>query len=326
MSKQTDRLAKILKGIKKASEKSGTPANEITKLQLFEIAPDITPWEVRELGGLTTIKAKYFPKTEVKPVEPKILIFDIETAPILAHAWGLWDQNIALNQIENDWSVLSWAAKWLKDPPNKVMYEDNRAAKDYTDDKKLLKGIWNLLDEADIVITQNGRAFDVKKLNARFIMNGFQPPSSYKHIDTLAIAKKNFAFTSNKLEFMTDKLCVKYKKLKHNKFPGFAMWKACLAGNQEAWKEMEKYNKYDVLSLEELYHKLSAWDHTVNFEAYDEQIGHKCTCGSTDFKKHGYAYTNAGKFQRFKCSKCGKESRSKFNLLTKEKRKSIRIG
>ncbi len=255
---------------------------------------------------------------------PRILIFDIETAPMIVYAWGLWDQNIALNQIKDDWHVLSWAAKWLDDGPTKVMYQDQRNAKDVRDDKKILEGIWKLLDEADVVITQNGISFDSKKLNARFIMHGMQPPSSYKHIDTLRIARKHFAFTSNKLEYMTDKLCTKYKKLAHGNYPGFSMWKACLAGDKAAWKEMEKYNKYDVLSLEELYTKLQAWEKTINFDAYTADLTHTCSCGHKQFSNKGYAYTSAGKFHRYKCLKCGKESRGKENLLSKEKRKSMR--
>jgi uncharacterized protein YprB with RNaseH-like and TPR domain len=204
------------------------------------------------------------------------------------------------------------------------MYQDQRNAKDVQDDKKILEGIWKLLDEADVVITQNGIKFDSKKLNARFVMHGMKPPSSYKHIDTLRIARKHFAFTSNKLEYMTDKLCKKYKKLAHGKFPGFAMWKACLAGNQAAWKEMEKYNKYDVLSLEELYTVLQAWESSINFDAYTDDLTHTCSCGHKKFRNKGYAYTSAGKFNRYQCLECGKESRGKENLLIKAKRQSMR--
>jgi RNase_H superfamily len=264
------------------------------------------------------------PKKQTNKPGPRILLLDIETAPIIAYTWGLWDQTVALNQIKQDWHVLSWAAKWLDDGPNKVMYQDQRNEKDITNDKKILQGIWKLLDEADIVIGQNSKAFDIKKLNARFIMHGMQPPSSYRQIDTLSMAKKHFAFTSNKLEYMTDKLCVKYKKLQHGKFPGFSMWKACLAGNKDAWKEMEKYNKYDVLSLEELYNKLAAWDSTVNFAAYQDDLAHTCSCGHKEFRNKGYAYTSSGKFHRYQCFKCGKESRGKENLLTKEKRQAMR--
>ena len=254
----------------------------------------------------------------------KVLIFDIETAPMLGYVWGLWDQNVALNQIKQDWYVLSWSAKWLYDAPEKVMYEDQRKAKNIEDDAKLLRNIWKLLDEADVVITQNGQSFDVKKLNARFIQNGFNPPSSFRHIDTLQIAKAKFGFTSNKLEYMTDKLCTQYKKLKHAKFSGFELWKQCLAGNKEAWKEMEVYNKYDVLSLEELYTILAPWDSKINFNVFHDELEHQCNCGSTEFTRRGYKYTNSGKFHRLVCDNCGAEHSDKHNLLSKEKKKSLR--
>lgn len=253
---------------------------------------------------------------------PKVLFLDIETAPILAQVWSIWEQNVGLNQIKSDWFVLSWAAKWLGE--NTMLYQDQRRAKNVEDDAKLLKGIWGLLDEADIVVTQNGRAFDVKKLNARFIINGFRPPSPFKQIDTKLIAKKHFAFTSNRLEYMSDKLCTKYKKLKHHEFQGFELWKECLAGNQKAWKVMERYNCHDVLALEELYQKLSPWDKTVNFNLYRDTTDIVCNCGSKKFESRGYRYTVAGKFRRLQCQDCGAWAQDKENLLSKEKRKSLK--
>lgn len=261
-----------------------------------------------------------------KPKGLKVLVFDIETAPILGYVWGLWDNNLGLNQINKDWHVLSWSAKWLGDKPSKVMYMDQRNAKNIEDDSGILKGIWKLLDECDVVLTQNGKQFDVKKLNARFILNGFQPPSSYRHIDTLQIAKKHFGFTSNKLAYMSDKLCKKYKKLTHGKFSGFDMWKECLAGNLKAWKEMEKYNKYDVLALEELYTKFAPWDSGVDFNVYSEGGKHVCSCGSTDFVHNGHSYRATGKFKKFKCKKCGAETLDRRNVLSPDRRKELRKG
>lgn len=262
---------------------------------------------------------------------PNILIFDIETSPIIAHVWQLWDQNVALNQIQSDWHVLSWSAKWLESsdkklvygPHRRVMYKDQRNKKNMENDKKLLEEIWKLLDAADIVITQNGKKFDQKKLNARFVLHGMKPPSPYKHIDTVVIARKHFGFTSNKLEYMTDKLCKKHKKSKHKKFHGHYLWRECLANNLEAWKEMESYNKKDVLSLEELYHVLSPWDNSINFNIYHNNDSHTCNCGSTDIQHRGYSYTAAGKYARFVCKKCGAWGRGAENLMSKEKRASL---
>jgi len=255
---------------------------------------------------------------------PKVLIFDIETAPMLAYVWGLWDQNVGLNMIKEEWYVMSFAAKWLGDPASKVMYCDQEHIKPQKNDKKLLQEIWDLLDEADIVITQNGIKFDQKKLNARFIMQGLKPTSSYRHIDTLRIAKRHFAFTSNKLAYMTDKLCVKYKKLSHGNFAGFDLWKQCMDHNPKAWEEMKKYNKYDVLSLEELYYALIPFDNTIDFNVYHEGLGSICKCGSEEFKSAGFFYTSSGKFKKYICKSCGHETRDKVNLLSKNKKKSLK--
>lgn len=242
--------------------------------------------------------------------KPKILIYDVETCPIIAHVWSLWENNVGLNQIVSDWHILSWAAKWYEAPPSEVMYMDQQGIQPIENDKKLLRGIWKLLDEADIVITQNGKHFDQKKLNARFILSGMKPPSPYRHIDTKQIASRHFGFTSNKLEYMTDKINKKYKKLQHAKFPGHALWTACLANNPKAWAEMKKYNIHDVLATEELYTHMLPWENTVHFNVYTGK-DMECNCGSTSLAKNGHAYTNTGKYQRYKCSACGSNYRDK---------------
>jgi uncharacterized protein YprB with RNaseH-like and TPR domain len=321
-----DILEEIKGFIQEAAKKFNVEPFNVTPAQFWLVSENITEWQLRKRGGFTAVRDALFPKKD--SIDPnkkaKVLIFDIETAPILAHVWQLWDQTVGLNQIENDWHVLSWSAKWLDDPEDKIMYMDQRNAKNIEDDKEILEGIWKLLDEADVVITQNGKAFDQKKLNARFVMNGMQPPSTFKHIDTKVIAKKHFAFTSNSLEYMTSHLCTKYKKLKHAKFSGFSLWKACLEGNLEAWEEMRIYNNHDVLSLEELYKKLAPWDNSVDFNIYHNGLENTCSCGSSDFIKYGLHHTKTGVFQRYRCKKCGSETRDSSNLLSKEKRASLK--
>lgn len=253
----------------------------------------------------------------------KILLFDIETSPILAHVWGLWENNVALNQIKTDWHLLSWSAKWLGDPESKIMYQDQRRAKNIEDDKNLLKDLWTLLDQCDLTITQNGASFDHKKVNARLALNNMRPYSPCEYIDTFRIAKKKFGFTSNKLEYLADKLGVKYKKSQHKKFPGFDLWKACLAGNPEAWKEMEEYNKADVLSLEGVYHRLRPWENSYNPNVFSDDLAITCACGNKRLQKNGFKFTKNSKSQRYLCTSCGSIFTGKKNLLSKEKRGSL---
>jgi hypothetical protein len=125
---------------------------------------------------------------------------------------------------------------------------------------------------------------------------------------------------------MTDKLCVKYKKLTHGEFPGFKLWAECLKGNIKAWKEMEEYNKHDVLALEELYvDHLAKWDSTISFDSYTNVVQTRCNCGSTEFTPKGYHYTKKSKYAKYVCNHCGKETRDSKNLFTKNKRGSLRV-
>ena len=264
---------------------------------------------------------------EVRLSEARILVCDIETSPILAYVWGLFDQNIGLNQIVEDWSVLSWAAKWLGE--DEIFYQDVRAATNKRDDKEILQLIWKLLDEADVVIWHYGKQFDKKKLNARFILNSMTPVSPYREIDTKEISSQTFKFTSNKLEYLADKLNVHFKKLKHSKFPGQEMWNECLKNNHEAFDEMEIYNKHDILATEELYHKLQAWQkNPIDFNVFRvDSITNKCNCGSANLTRQGWRTTNSGRFQRYRCEVCGawsQDSGSANNALSKEKRSGLK--
>lgn len=268
---------------------------------------------------ISTKKMMDEPVPDHQETMPKILIYDIETSPCLGYVWGLWNNDIGLNQLYRDWDIMSYAAKWLGE--DEVFYQDQVGA---GSEKKLLQGIWKLLDEADIVITHNGKKFDERKLNARFIEHGLKPVGKKKHIDTLVIAKREFAFTSNKLEYLTNKFCVKHKKKSHSKFPGFSLWLECLRDSPAAWKEMKEYNIADVQALEELYFKLAPYDNTVNFNLFHDYDVTFCSCGSTDFRKNGFAYTNVSKFQRYTCKECGNHIRGRVNLLSKDKRKSLK--
>lgn len=246
---------------------------------------------------------------------PKILLLDVETSPIISYTWGLWDQNVGLNQVVEDSHILSFAAKWLGSPDKEVFYMDQSKNKKIVDDSRLLKDIRDLMDEADIIVGHNSKKFDIKKLNASFVIANIEPPSSYRQIDTLTLAKKYFNFTSNKLEYLTGKLCKKHKKSQHKKFPGFELWKECLSGNKEAWSEMKSYNIQDVLSLEEVYNILSSWDNSINFGVYYDTKNIVCSCGSKEFKKNGFRYTSRSKFQVLKCTKCNKQTSDTKNLL-----------
>jgi uncharacterized protein YprB with RNaseH-like and TPR domain len=268
--------------------------------------------------GLETNKSAH----DTIPIEviykaPNILFLDIETAPINAHVWGLRDQNIGLNQINEDWFIMAYCGI-NSDEPDKTYYLDQRYANPMKDDRQLLEGVHDLILKADIVCGHNVKKFDLKKINTRFIKHGLDPLNHYSIIDTLAIARRIFAFTSNKLEYIANFLECENRKSGHGKFPGMNLWTECLNKNMEAWNEMEDYNKLDVKTLIDVYNKLIPYDNSINFQAfYGETV---CVCGVKRFYKDGLRYTKQGRFQGYRCSNCGKTFVGKENLLVKEMR------
>lgn len=293
-----------------------------TKKDLKEVLPRVNPvllfktWQ-NALAAAGVIEQA--PKIEKR--NPKILVLDIETKPIKAWVWGTFDQNIGLDMIIEDWSVLSWAAKWIG--REEIFYQDVSKQKDFKDDELIVRGIWELLNECDVALGQNSIRFDIPKLNGKFEEYGLGPPKPFKQIDTMRISKK-LGLTSKKLAFMTEKFNEKHKKLKHAQFAGFSLWSECLNGNEAAWAELMEYNIADVLSTEELYlNTLQKWDSSINYGVYNG-VNMCCpNCGSSDLEEKEYTFTKAAMFQSYQCKSCKTFSSGKQNLLDKKARKGL---
>jgi len=179
----------------------------------------------------------------------KILLLDIETTPMQVYAWGLWDQNISIDQIIKSTEMLCFGARWLgeKKVIFKSVHHDGKQA--------MLEELHKLMNEADLLVGWNSAAFDHKHINREFLENGMTPPSPVKDLDLMSITKANFLFPSNKLDYVAQKLGVG-AKVKHS---GFSLWIKCMDGDEKAWAEMKKYQIQDVNLLVELYDILSPW-------------------------------------------------------------------
>jgi hypothetical protein len=241
-------------------------------------------------------------KAPVALTDAKILLLDIETAPISAYVWSLWKQNVYTDQIREDWFMLTWSAKWLFE--KKVMCDrltGDEALKQ--DDSRITKSIWALIDEADITISHNGDKFDLPKLNTRFLKHGLNPPSPYQSIDTLKTLRRSFGFSSNKLDHVNRILSLR-RKIDTG---GFGLWADCYKGDESALKKMEKYNIHDVRILEDTYLALRPWikpHPSVNLFLIDGE--HRCpTCGSNDLTEGGTYKTYANVYSVLRCNDCG---------------------
>jgi uncharacterized protein YprB with RNaseH-like and TPR domain len=232
----------------------------------------------------------------------KILYLDIETTPNLAYVWGLWNQNVSINQIVSSTEILCFGARWhgQKSVIFKSIHHDGK--------KEMLKEIHRLLDEADVLVGWNSKAFDSKHLKRELLEAGMKPPSPYKEMDLMLAVKSQFKFPSNKLDYVAQTLGVG-AKVQHS---GFDLWVKCMAGDKKAWAEMKKYQVQDVNLLVDLYEKLKPWiPNHPNRKLYDQLVVGCVVCGSQKLQSRGYEVSSTGRYRRFQCTDCGKWQKSK---------------
>jgi DNA polymerase elongation subunit (family B) len=240
-------------------------------------------------------------------IKPKILLLDIESSPNVAYVWGKWQQDVI--EYQKEWQLLSFAYKWLGDKEVHCITKKDFHNKS---DKPLVKQLWNVINEADIIIAHNGDEFDNKKAKAKFIEHGLTPPSPYKTIDTKKVAKSQFKFNSNKLDDLGKLLGVGRK----HKTGGFDLWLGCMANDPASWKLMATYNKQDVLLLERVYLKLLPWiQNHPNLAMWNGNTS--CPkCGHKRLKSKGIYHTKTSSYRRYLCLGCGGHSRTRLSEKT----------
>lgn len=247
----------------------------------------------------------------VKKTKAKILLYDIETMANLAYVWGKWEQDVIA--VKRHWYMLTFAYKWLGESKTHVVSlpDFKLYKKDQFNDRDLVKALWDLFDEADVIIAHNGNSFDIKKTNARFIKHKLKPPSPAKYIDTKLVAKKYFKFDSNKLDDLGDYFNIG-RKINTG---GFELWLGCEANDKKAWDKMCKYNIQDVVLLEKVYTEMLPYmkDHP-NLALLMGEKNACPNCEGTHLQKRGFEYTRASQFQRWACMDCGAWHRSPLKI------------
>ena len=239
---------------------------------------------------------------ELAEREPRILTLDIETRPMVAQVWGLFDQRIGINQIVDAGGVLCWAAKWHDE--RRVMF-----ASDHHDGHdEMIRQVWSLLDEADIVVGWNHKAFDIKHLQREFVLAGLGAPTPWQDVDLLLTVRRRFKFPSNKLDHVARELGVG-SKVQHT---GMDLWQRCLDGDDKAWRTMKRYNVQDVRLTELLYDILRGWvpGHPNVNMLRGQRVSACSTCGGDDLADAGWHVTPTRAYERFRCLGCGAYSRA----------------
>ncbi len=261
----------------------------------------------------------------VKQDGPRILVYDLETAPALAYTFGRWKQNIGQDNIvqEGGWIICA-GFKWLGEDSIEVIYDkaDIVTKSDFT----VTHHLWKLFQQADAVVAHNNQAFDFKMLQARCLVNDLPPLPAVKVIDTLQMAKKNFRLPSNRLDSIAELLGLGRKV----STGGIKLWIDTLDGDEDALSKMLEYCEHDVELLEQIYYMLQPYGMASNFNAshyFKDEHMHCPSCGSTSVYATGrIAYTDVSAFEEMRCGDCGGIHRKRQPINSKEKRQSMLTG
>jgi DNA-directed RNA polymerase subunit RPC12/RpoP len=282
--------------VKQIARETGRGSDFIASL-LANKNPELIPENfarlIRSRGWLDTAMVNF----------PKVFLFDLETSPIVAYLWSKYQDGISDKNIIRDWQIISWAGKWLFE--DKV-YSEKCTGQEMLDntDKRITQSLWEKFEEADILIAHNLDKFDKRKANARFFINGLMPPSPYQTIDTLKHSRRNFAFTSHRLDYIAQDIL----GLKGKDDAPYELWSRSMDGDEDAISKMDIYCQQDVRVLEDVYLALRPWIKPhPNVSLWTDSEEYTCAaCGSEKLTELDNPYrTYVSVYASHRCDHCG---------------------
>jgi len=232
-------------------------------------------------------------------VTPRILTLDIETLPAKIYSFGpIGGRPIfaSIDQIIEPDRMVCFAAKWLGD--KKVLFSSEWGS----GREEMAQNAFDVLDEADAVVTYNGDTFDFPWINRTCEEAGLGRPSPFVSIDLYKAGRKHFRFLSHKLQWLLTSLEVD-TKMAHE---GFGLWRRVDQGDEKAQRTMRRYNIQDVRATEKLYLELLPWldkhpNHNLYLEDGRPEVCPKCGKAGT-LQRRGFRQTKISAYQQYWCN------------------------
>lgn len=252
--------------------------------------------------------------------KPKILFWDLESSLMEGYFFGIWQQNIPLTRVKKQSHLLtaSWAlndgvVQGVRLTPEQVRVSD---------DLDVVVKIVQAINEADLIVTFNGKKFDVKLLNTRALFWGLPPIKPVKHIDLMEQSKRLFKFPSNSMQNISMYLGEDGKIATS----GTRLWERCAEWENyqtcsNALEEMLTYNGQDIEVTRDLYYCFQGWMKNVpNLGTITNEVSGNHTvrcshCGSDNVShRNDKTYTAVSAFDLYRC---GEENCRGVSRITK---------
>lgn len=226
----------------------------------------------------------------------KVLTIDVERAPGVGYFWDAWGTNITPDKMQSEPRIMSFSAKWLGDK-NVISYDERSGH------EAMIRAAWDLLTEADVVVTYNGEKADIPWFNEHFADYGLGPTAPFKSVDLIKSNRKRFKLVYRRLDYLAGRYVGASKD-----HTDFQLWLDCLAGDEKQWERMRRYCENDVRLTEKLYLQLLPW--LVDQPHMGVMIGdgnqRRCAfCGGAKLKLHQkqvVAFVRT--YQLYRCESC----------------------
>ena len=247
---------------------------------------------------------------EVKKLN--ILYFDLESSLMGTLTFGLWNQNISGNRITKHSHLLSNSWAFNDELPQGVRLSPEDVAEG--NDLLVVVDTIRAIEKSDLIISFNGKKFDVPLLKTRALLHGLPPIKFPPHLDLMQEAKRNFRFPSNSMQNISLYLG------EHGKLAtsGRNLWERCYNHSNyddcnEALAQMLEYGLRDIDATRDLHKRLQGWFKSpVNIGLITKEINGVNTkdnhdllcphCSSKDVDKIGSkAYTSVSSFNIYRC-------------------------
>lgn len=244
-----------------------------------------------------------------KKDQPRILLFDIETLPNLKEVMKIYPRLSAypgLTLKASITSVICFGYKWLGESKSAKClnaWDYKSWEKDVNDDKEIVKAAYELICDADAVVTQNGKKFDFKFIQTRLMHHKLPLLPKIQHLDTKCIAKQHLSIFNNSLDIMA-KFLTDTKKMDNG---GWDLWVDVINKEPKALKLMERYCKQDVIATEKVFERLRPLvSNMPNFNIF-RRDGIECcpNCGGFNIINNGWRSTATKRYKRIACKDCG---------------------
>lgn len=222
---------------------------------------------------------------------------DIETRPIEAYAWSIWNQNIGIGQIKDPGALLCFAAKFHGSSRMQFFSEWEHGR------KRMAQELYRLFDEADAITGWNSDKFDIRWINAQFLEFGLGKPSPYAKVDLLRSVKRQVMLPSYKLEYVARWLGLGGKV----QTGGFDLWRGVMDGDDLSRRRMKRYNIHDVRLTEQVFDRLNEKGWVLGLPNASIAGGLCCSnpmCGSERLEQRGFQTTKTRRYKRYKCKDC----------------------